>query len=58
MTVVALQVMVVCRVWEPEFVQRSSIVIRQADMADKMHELLDMQVLPEGTTKMITAHVK
>ena len=55
---VALQVVVAYNVWDTEFVRRSSIFIRQADMADKMHELLDMQVPPEEKTKKITAHIK
>lgn len=55
---VALQVMVVCSVRETEFVWRSSTIVRQADTADEMHELLETQVLPEETTKKITAHIK
>lgn len=54
---VALQVVVAYSIWDTEFIQRSSIVIRQADMADKMHELLDMQVLPDEITK-ITGHIE
>lgn len=57
MTMVALQVVVAYSVWDTEFIQRSSIFIRQPAMADKMHDLLDMHVLPEETTK-ISAHIK
>lgn len=55
---VALRVVVAYSTTETEFVWRSRISIRQADMADKMHEPLDMQVLPEQKTKKIPAHIK
>jgi len=55
---VALQVLVVCCVRETEFVWRISMLIREADTADKMHELLDTQILPEETTRKITAYIK
>lgn len=58
MTTVALQVVVANSAWGAEFIQRNSIFIRKADMAGKMHEPMDMQVLPEKTTKKITVYIK
>lgn len=58
MTMVALRVVVAYNTTETEFIWRSHISIRQADMADKMHEPLDTQVLPDQKTKKIPAHIK